>query len=313
MSRIDVVELDLNLFKVFEALYEEGGAGRAALRLGVTQSAISASLARLRRVYGDHLFERTGRGLRPTAKSQELRPVIAAALDKCRQSLQLISDQHATFSGRTLTLGLSDDYEIALGRSLIDIARTQAPGLRLIFKQTNSLLSGDALLGRQIDVALTAGTGTSRILGRKVLASGGYSCLTARMDAGQTLPLTLEDYLQRRHLLVSSSGFVGVVDEALAELGASRVVEAATTHFAALPHLLSGSDCIATLPTHAALALARVAPVHCQPCPLVLPRYSVELGWRMDGARDPVIQRMLALIEQVVAKGQESGLVSYGA
>ena len=54
---------DLNLLKVFEAIYDEGGAGRAALRLGVTQSAVSAALGRLRTLYGDPLFTRTGRGL----------------------------------------------------------------------------------------------------------------------------------------------------------------------------------------------------------------------------------------------------------
>ena len=59
MNHIDFEKLDLNLLKVFESLYEEGGAGRAAVRLGVTQSAVSASLSRLRRLYGDHLFERT--------------------------------------------------------------------------------------------------------------------------------------------------------------------------------------------------------------------------------------------------------------
>lgn len=65
MSQIDIESTDLNLLKVFEAIYDEGGAGRAALRLGVTQSAVSASLARLRTLYADPLFVRTGRGLSP--------------------------------------------------------------------------------------------------------------------------------------------------------------------------------------------------------------------------------------------------------
>ena len=78
---------DLNLLKVFEAIYDEGGA--RAVRLGVTQSAVSAALARLRALYGDPLFTRTGRGLAPSLRARELRPVIGEALDKCRQSLAL--------------------------------------------------------------------------------------------------------------------------------------------------------------------------------------------------------------------------------
>jgi len=295
MSQIDIWSLDLNLLKVFEALYEEGGAGRAAIRLGITQSAVSAALARLRLVYGDHLFERTGRGLRPTAKSEELRPIIAAALEKCRQSLLLVSGAQTAFHGRTVALGLSDDHELAIGRALIDLAKVRTPGLRLLFKQTHSMVAADALMSRQIDLALTAGAIPSRALGRQVLASGGYSCLSAVPG-----DLSHQDFLQRGHVLVSSGGYVGVVDEALAALGQSRRVEASTTHFAALPALLEGSDCIATLPTHAAQALARLANLSCLPCPIELPRYAVELGWRSDSARDPVIQKVLEMVREVV-------------
>ncbi len=60
MNQIDIESTDLNLLKVFEAIYDEGGAGRAALRLGVTQSAVSAALARLRVLYADPLFVRWG-------------------------------------------------------------------------------------------------------------------------------------------------------------------------------------------------------------------------------------------------------------
>ncbi|OAI94663.1 LysR family transcriptional regulator [Pseudomonas putida] len=299
MKQIDICSLDLNLLKVFEALYEEGGAGRAAIRLGITQSAVSAALARLRLVYGDHLFERTGRGLRLTAKSEELRPIIGAALEKCRQSLLLVSGAGAAFHGRTVALGLSDDHELAIGRALIDLAKQRAPGLRLLFKQTHSMLAADALMGRQIDLALTAGAIASRVLGRQVLGSGGYSCLSA-------LPgeLGLEDFLRRGHVLVSSGGYVGVVDEALAALGQNRRVEASTTHFAALPALLHGSDCIATLPTHAALALARLSGLICLPCPIDLPRYSVELGWR---ARDPAIQVVIEMIRDLMSAAAPVG------
>ncbi|MDU9392025.1 LysR family transcriptional regulator [Pseudomonas sp. zfem002] len=307
MSQIDIWSLDLNLLKVFEALYEEGGAGRAAIRLGVTQSAVSAALARLRQVYGDHLFERTGRGLRPTAKSEELRPVIAAALEKCRQSLLLVSARDVAFNGRTVALGLSDDHELAIGRRLIDRAKERAPGLRLLFRQTHSMLAADALMSRQIDLALTAGAIASRSLSRQLLASGGYSCVSA-------LPGSLDraDYLRRGHVLVSSGGYVGVVDEVLAAQSLSRRVEASTTHFAALPALLLGSDCIATLPTHAARTLARFGQLHCLPCPFDLPRYAVELGWRADSARDPAIQLVLELVREVIADLKDSDLLAPG-
>lgn len=293
MKHMDFSSADLNLLKVFEALYEEGGAGRAAIRLELTQSAVSAALGRLRDLYGDHLFVRTGRGLKPTSKAEELRPLISEALNKCRQSLMLMH-AHSGFGGRTVTLGLSDDYEVALGGDLIRRLQENAPGLRLILRQTNSLLAGEMLMARQMDLSLTAGGTVTATLGRQVLGTGRYASLFDPDFA--PAELTLEEFLRRDHLLISSGGFVGMVDEVLASRGLTRRIRASTTHFAALPHLLLGSDCVATLPAHAAAALARMAGLRYMECPLDTPRYSVELGWRNDSLRDPVIQQLKAWV-----------------
>ncbi|MEB6540915.1 LysR family transcriptional regulator [Serratia plymuthica] len=298
MSKIDFNEVDLNLLKVFEALHEEGGAGRAAIRLGLTQSAVSAALSRLRILYSDHLFERTGRGLRPTSKAEELRPLIAEALDKCWQSIAQTTSSTEGYGNRVLTLGLSDDYEIAIGAALIEHIRNRAPGLRLILRQTHSLIAGEALMVRNIDLSLTAGGVTSRTLGRQALGTGGYACVLDPRHA-PVGELDLNEYLRREHILVSFGGFVGIVDEVLKGLGRKRQVRASTTHFAVLPHLLLGNDCVATLPKHAAQILAQSSPLCCVDCPVNLPSYSIELGWRSDSLRDPAIQHLKILLVEI--------------
>lgn len=305
MNEINIDSVDLNLLKVLQALHEEGSAGRAAIRLGVTQSSVSAALGRLRVLYGDHLFERTGRGLRPTPKAEELRPLVADALHKLRQSLALAATGAGSLSGRTLVLGLSDDHEIALGRALIDRLQAQAAGLRLVFRQTHSGLAAEMLMDRRIDLSLGAGISGSRTLGRQVLGTGGYVCVLDRaQDPG--VGFGLDEYLRRPHLLISSGGFVGVVDEVLAAQGRSRRIEASTSHFAALPHLLRGSTAVATLPQHAGVALAALGTLCCHPCPLALPRYSVELAWRHSAAQDPAIQLLKA---QVIEAVRDLGLL----
>ena len=147
---------DLNLLKVFEAITTRWR-GRAALRLGVTQSAVSAALARLRALYGDPLFTRTGRGLAPSLRARELRPVIGEALDKCRQSLALARPGRAGVAGRSVTLGLSDDFEIALGRDIMDRLAAEAPGLRVIFRQAHSRMAADMLMAREADLVIASG------------------------------------------------------------------------------------------------------------------------------------------------------------
>ena len=290
---MNIADIDLNLLKVFEALHEESSASRAALRLGVTQSAVSAALRRLREVYGDQLFVRTGRGLAPTLQASQLKPVISDALNKCRQSLAMLDPAANQYDGRSVAIGLSDDFEIAYGRRLIEEIARRAPKLRLIFRQTHSQIVARALMERSIDLAITAGGFAERLLSRQVLGEGGYACLVdpASLAPGQQ-QIELQEFVACEHILVSSGGFIGITDEGLAAVGLSRRVCASTTHFAALPFLLKGSQAVATIPAHAAESIAALSGLALLSCPLALPRYPVELGWRTSTQIDPVLVKV---------------------
>lgn len=296
---MNIAQVDLNLLKTFEALHDESSASRAALRLGVTQSAISAGLRRLRELYGDQLFIRTGRGLAPTLRANQLKPVISEALDRCRQSLAMINPDNQHYEGRSVVLGLSDDFEIAYGRLLMDAIARRLPKLRVIFRQTHSQIVAGALLDRNLDLAITAGGFAERRLSRQVLGEGDYHCLVdpPSLAPGQQR-IDLEEFVAREHVLVSSGGFIGITDEGLAALGLSRQVCASTSHFAALPYLLKGSTAVATIPGHAAQAIAQMSGLCVLPCPLALPRYPVELGWRTQAQLDPLL---LKVREAIVA------------
>lgn len=303
MSQNNIGSVDLNLFKVFEALFEEGGASRAGIRLDMTQSAVSAALRRLREVFDDPLFVRTGRGLAPTGRAQELKPVISEALDQCRRSLAIAAPDATSFHGRSVSVGLSDDFEIAVGRALIERLALAAPGLRIIFRQTHSQIAADALANREMDLAVTAGSLSSRGLRQRSLGEGGYACLIDRGEKADAAgsaggrrrsraALTLDDYLAREHILVSSGGVVGIVDEGLAALGRKRRIVASTTHFASVPHLLKGSRAVVTIPAHAAAAIARLTDLTLLPCPVALPGYPVSLGWRHGAMRDAAVTKV---------------------
>lgn len=303
MNLMNIANVDLNLLKVFEALHEESSASRAALRLGVTQSAVSAALRRLRALYGDQLFVRTGRGLAPTLRANQLKPVVSDALNKCRQSLAMIDPAAHHYEGRSVTVGLSDDFEIAYGRRLIEQIALSAPKLRLIFRQTHSQIVAHALLDRSIDLAITAGGLTERLLSRQVLGEGGYRCLVdpnSLADGQQSL--SLDEFVAREHILVSSGGFIGITDEGLAALGLSRRVCASTTHFAGLPYLLKGSHAVATIPSHAAESIAALSGLALLPCPLALPRYPIELGWRTNTQLDSLLLKVREAIIASFAK-----------
>ncbi|MGH8390671.1 MAG: LysR substrate-binding domain-containing protein, partial [Pseudomonas sp.] len=149
-----------------------------------------------------------------------------------------------------------------------------------------------------LDLAITAGGFAERRLSRQVLGEGHYACL---VDPDSLAPgqqaIDLDEFVRREHVLVSSGGFIGITDEGLAAQGLSRHVGASTTHFAALPFLLKGSQAVATIPGHAAQAIAQITGLRELPCPLALPRYPVELGWRTQAQLDPLLLKVREAIE----------------
>jgi DNA-binding transcriptional LysR family regulator len=87
MNNVHMHTLDLNLLRVFDALLEERSVTRAGARLGLSQSAVSHALSRLRRVIGDDLFTRTASGMTPTPRARDLGPGVHAALAHLQAAL----------------------------------------------------------------------------------------------------------------------------------------------------------------------------------------------------------------------------------
>src|ERR1700761_1711255 len=87
MPDVHFSTLDLNLLRVFDALAEEGSVTRAGARLGLTQSAISHALGRLRYALQDELFVRGPEGMRPTARAQEIAPRLREGLHRLQLAL----------------------------------------------------------------------------------------------------------------------------------------------------------------------------------------------------------------------------------
>lgn len=316
MNKPNITEppnLDLNLLRVFHALYEEHSATRAAQRLGLSQSAVSAALTRLRLVYQNPLFQRTGRGLQPTARAHELIPLVEQAMAALQQSLSFSHDRAQSFCGRTLLLGMSDDFEMALSGKILKLCQQKMPGVRIAFRQTHSQVVTDMLADRSIDAAIVSGGLNSRLAQQELLAYGSYACVVDEEKfqgiSGQTsLPhLTEEAFLTHDHILVSANGFTGIVDDCLAQMHKKRTVIASTSHFCALAFMLKGSGAIATIPSHAARALERVHGFKLLPCPIRLPKYPIVYGWRPHLSRDSMhIQFQSLLTELICPNGLET-------
>lgn len=295
INMIDDRAFDLNLLRVFKALMEELNATRAAERLGVSQAAVSASLKRLRNAYGDPLFERTQRGLTPTPRAVVIAQQVEAALTMVAGTL---GGEEAAAAERpsVVRLGLSDDFEIAFGRRIMEAVHQARPDVRLVFRQTNSLMAVEALNGRELDLALTAGGFSDSRIRHRSLGASHYLAVFDPVVRGSDAPLTADEYVELEHVLISYSGLTGVTDDVLAEHGRRRKVRAATTHFSALPFLITGTDAVATMPSHAAEAIAREGRLAACETPYPFPRYAFGVSWRFDALRDRSIRDVRDLV-----------------
>jgi len=298
INKANIRKLDLNLLLIFEALLQEHSVTKAAARLGLSQAAVSASLKRLRSAYGDQLFLRGQRGLRPTSQAVLLQPLIEDALALIRRSIdQPDRSTEPSSMVQVVAIGISDDFEIAYGARLIHAMHAALPRIRLVFRQTNSAVVATALLERVIDIALTSGGAKDTRIKNRSLGSSGYLCLYDPSVRGSVEPMTLSEYVARDHILVSYSGLTGLVDEILSEHGMRRTIRASTSHFSALPFLLTGTDAIATLPSHAAMAIAKAGNLAISRCPVTFPSYAIDVSWRFDAIRQ---KHVLSVRDQII-------------
>ena len=280
ITMVDISRLDFNLTITFLALWEERSVSRAAKRLSLSQSAVSASLARLREAADDPLFVRTRGGMQPTLRAIAMAEPLQDGVALIQNAFSTVTAFDPATSRQHFSLGMSDDFQIAIGPLIARRLAAEAPCVSVTFRQANRHRVEALFEAGEIDFAVVAQPNVRSELQQQEIGQSGYACLLDPVACGLTLPLTLEDYLSLPHLLVSFSGREGIVDHVLKDLGHSRRVQSALTHFSALPPFLIGTRAVATLPIHAARSLAAVSGLTVCAAPIDLGDYSVSILWQ---------------------------------
>lgn len=283
ITMVDISRLDFNLATTFLALWEERSVSRAAKRLSLSQSAVSASLARLREAADDPLFVRTRAGMQPTLRAIAMAEPLQDGVALIHTAFSTVTAFDPATSKQHFSLGMSDDFQIALGPLIARRLASEAPRISVTFRQANKHRVEALFDAGEIDFAVVAQPSVRSGLQQQEIGQSGYACLLDPIACDVPLPLTLEDYLRLPHLLVSFSGREGIVDHVLKARGYSRRVQSALTHFSALPPFLIGTRAIATLPIHAAYSLAAVSGLTVCPAPIDLGEYQVSILWQRTG------------------------------
>ncbi|MDS0858649.1 LysR family transcriptional regulator [Burkholderia pseudomultivorans] len=151
---MNIYSVDLNLLKVFDAIYVERSVSRAAVRLGITQPSVSHGLTRLRTLFGDPLFVRLHGGVEPTIAASRIAPSIQQAMRALQVTLDEGSSFDPTSGRRTFLIHMSDFGEAIFLPSLVREIQKCAPGVRVETCQLGSAELTQALESGQIDFAI---------------------------------------------------------------------------------------------------------------------------------------------------------------
>lgn len=299
-------DLDLNLLKVFEAVYREQHLSRAAEGLFLTPSAVSHALRRLREHLDDPLFERDGRTMRPTSVCRRLATDILDTLAGLRRVLNRAKTFDPSISRQSVRIGIPDHVEPIVLPPLMKRLGAAAPHIDLATVRTEHRAIerelGSGRLELVVDVAQPATHPVRHLrLARQKL------CVLMREGHPFEKRLTLKRYLSARHIVVSGRRWgLAVAEPELQRLGDQRHVRMRCQNYHAAAMVVAESDDLLTLPESLATQIDNGRSNRIRPPPLGLPSLDLHMYWHANAEDDPA-HRWLR--ELVAASIQQSALV----
>lgn len=296
MSNFDYSDLDGRLLQLLVAVVEAGSVTGAAQRLGVTQSAVSHLLDKLRVITGDPLFVKSGRGIVATARAEALSVQAREMLTAMERFAR--SDGFAPERWKaTFTIAANDFQRDLLLPPLLDRLRTQAPGVKLRVIPSN-VPSLEMLRDEQCQLVISPRPPDGADVLQKRLFEDEYRVFYD--EAVRDAPKTLADYVAADHITVVYEPQRALdIDHWVLKLGVKRRFVASVPGFAGLASFVRGSHRLATAPmrlqSHLLRGLAHAKlPIICPPMPM----YMV---WHARHQHDAAHQWLRAQLETVVA------------
>jgi DNA-binding transcriptional LysR family regulator len=241
-------DIDLNLLRLFDAVYRTRSVSRAAELLGLTQPAASQGLTRLRTLISDPLFMRSGGGVQPTPKAQRLADPVRQALATLEQALGETAGFDPALSTRSFHIHMSDIGESRFLPDLMIALRERAPGVRIETRPVPRDQINEALDAGRIDFAfgflpMVKETQRIELLRDRyvVLLRAGHP-FTRKRRTGKAL---LEALKELEFVGVRSHADTLRIVQDLQLEGRMRLV---TEHFLVLPSIVRGTDLAAVMP-----------------------------------------------------------------
>ncbi|WP_159940938.1 MULTISPECIES: LysR family transcriptional regulator [unclassified Nocardiopsis] len=275
---MNIANLDLNLLVALRALLEERNVTRAGERIGLSQPATSAALARLRRHFSDELLVRRGNHYELTPLGHALRVPAANACSVMERLFSSRAHFHPETEERVFTL-LASDYAVAVfGARLARVLHAEAPGIRLHFHQMPATIvsATESVLGG-VDGALML-HGVISGYPTVELYRDEWVCLVDGENDTVGETVTMDD-LGRLPWVVYQRPYDAPVTHQLGMLGLDPRVEVSVQNFGLLPDLVRGTRRVALAQRRLVAPRAGRTGLRVLPCPFPAAPIQEALWW----------------------------------
>lgn len=282
-------DLDFKMLFVFKALLDHGQVSAAADHLGVGQSNVSRSLAKLRSHFGDPLFIRTQRGMEPTARALKIASSIDDILAVYQHTLSTGEEFDPARSHRVFHIAGSEVGHMLLLPRLCEHVFETAPLIQL-----HAVPLGISTLAKDLesDTDLAFGPFPKLYAGihERTVCTERYVCIVRQDHPALVSGISVGDYESAQHILVSGRGW-GHIHEQIEStiLGAIPTdnIRMVTHNFLTAALLAQASDHIVTVPSGVAQVLSRFAALRVLQPPIEIPTFDVKLYWHERFHQDP--------------------------
>jgi len=301
---MELNQIDLNLLVVFQQLMTERRVSRVAENLGLTQPAVSNSLAKMRRIFGNELFLRTPAGMVPTPLAEQLGESIGYALAMIHSGLNQQTQFDPAATKQSMTIGMTDIGEIVFLPTLVDRLSREAPGVMLsTVRNATANLKDDMESGR-VDLAIGLLPQLKAGFFQRQLFRQRYVCLFRKNHRLDKKKMSLAEFRTAEHLVVVSAGTGhGAIDSLMKRSGIDRLVRLTVPHFVGVGHILRSTDLVATVPERLAIHLAEPFELAYLPHPVRLPEIAINVFWHAKAHRSMANQWLRGVVFELFGTG----------
>jgi len=300
--------IDLNLLRTLAVIHAEGGVTRAAVRLNLSQSAISHALGRLRDLLGDPLFVRDGQRLIATPFTRGLVQPLDAALGSLDALVADASGFDPTRSTAQYAISMRDPTETLLLPRLFKQMAKGAPGVGLRTTQARRRSLENSLANGTVDLAIDVPLPLADSIRRRRLTAGKLVAVARRGHPALREGLTMRSYLALDHVMVTARRRgPGLEDLELSERGLRRRVRLRCRNYLAALRVVAATDLIMTITEDYGRTLTTGLPVQLLPLPFRTSTLDALLYWHQSVDDDAGNAWLRSLIidafRQAVPKG----------